>query len=210
MRRAGSQRSRVGAFTLVELLVVVGIIGVLIGLLLPSLNRALEQSRRTGCLANLRSLGQALTLYATTNRDRLPNGNPRGVWVDYNGSNRVMVKFAGGVEDARVFYCPSDKSDVPKEITTADPSLPNSARVSYDFFSLYFPPEHGPVLSRLRGSAPLAWDLEGGSDLPRKEQNHGSRGGHVLFADGHAAWADLAQWDDTNWPKPAKQFYPKP
>ncbi len=208
MSRPDSNRKRARAFTLVELLIVIGIIAVLIGLLLPSLNKAREHSRRTNCLANLRSIGQALFMYANTYRDRLPNGNPPGVYIDYDGSNRVMVDFAGELREPRVFHCPSDESGVPERIATADQTLPDSARVSYEFYSLYFPPEHGPILTRLRGRAPFAWDIEGGSAIPNKDQNHGFRGGNVLFADGHVAWTDLGQWDDTNWPSPAASFYP--
>src|SRR5688500_3842513 len=99
-----------GAFTLVELLVVIGIIAVLIGLLLPALGKAREQSRRTACLANLRSIGQALYAYANAQRDRLPNGNPRGEWVDFNGSNAVMLALAADLKAPGVFHCPSHRS----------------------------------------------------------------------------------------------------
>lgn len=62
-------------FTLVELLVVIGIIAVLISILLPSLNRARESARRVACAAQLRQLAVAARSYAADNKDSLPPMN---------------------------------------------------------------------------------------------------------------------------------------
>ncbi len=68
---------RLRGFTLVELLVVIGIIALLVSILLPSLNRARDAAAMIKCQANLRSIGQALVLYANQNKGSLPYGDYR-------------------------------------------------------------------------------------------------------------------------------------
>src|SRR5689334_12091709 len=80
----GSRQSRFNrnqhGFTLVELLVVIGIIAVLIGILIPVLGRARESSRATVCRSNLREVYHAIVMYANENRDLFPDKFTMGNW----------------------------------------------------------------------------------------------------------------------------------
>jgi prepilin-type N-terminal cleavage/methylation domain-containing protein len=120
----GPRTSR--AFTLVELLVVIGIIALLLAMLLPALSRAREGARRAVCLNNITQLGKATLLYAHDNRDHLPDagsGNatdaflsPRAVglppWTPINSNTYVLPSIGQLLQkyittDNRLWICPS-------------------------------------------------------------------------------------------------------
>lgn len=104
------------AFTLVELLVVIGVIAILVGVLLPMMTQARESSRSAVCLSNLRQIAVALQMYADHNQDRYPApawiGDPEpDDWL-YWQQNRdpsqsaLSPYVAGSLVD--ILRCPSD------------------------------------------------------------------------------------------------------
>ena len=81
--RPRNQTSR--AFTLVELLVVIGIIALLISILLPVLSKAQQQARKTSCLSNIRQMGMAFNMYTHDHRGKsfyYRNDNPDRFWMN--------------------------------------------------------------------------------------------------------------------------------
>lgn len=116
-----TSRSRPG-FTLVELLVVIGIIAILMSLLLPTLGRVKEQANRTACASNLRQLGIMVQLYATQHRDYVPlgywNGQKQVTYLfHFNDSNREyysqlgLLALTGICTEPKPLYCPSENHD---------------------------------------------------------------------------------------------------
>lgn len=127
IRRSRAEALRRG-FTLVELLVTLGVVGLLIALLTPALGQAREAAQRLSCASNTQGLGSALALYAKDHRDTLPTsyfgsaevrrpqemmaatiGSLESVSDGWEGLGHLSTHAGGYVDSDRCFFCPSHR-----------------------------------------------------------------------------------------------------
>src|SRR5256714_1601423 len=117
-----SRRVR-GAFTLVELLVVIGIIALLIAILLPALQKARESANRSACLSNVRQIVTGFIMYTNDNKGMLPFCAlaPPSVrdedWIWWDKAHIDLINqhgigpYLNFSKEPKVMYCPSDQRE---------------------------------------------------------------------------------------------------
>ena len=211
------------AFTLVELLVVVGIIAVLMAILLPSLARAQEASRRVSCLSNLRQVHQAFMMYALDHKDQVPIGYRVGrkQWNSmlFSATSHRRVLFGalfteGRLKSPMILYCPSDNDPQSMFNTSINPWPPaqDGDPAGVTVYSGYGcrPEVELPDNSAQYGTdAPGTWqpmprltrlknkaifgDL---TAMPARLDTRHRTGVNVLYGDGSAKWIERGRFDE--------------
>jgi len=148
MRPNTQGRSRT-AFTLIELLVVVAIIALLISILLPSLARARELSKRSVCAANMKGMGTGFYTYANENADDMPRANSAQVTTSGTG----VVDYTDMIGAKRGLYNNATSGE-----TTATETNISTTRNLW-------------ALIRLNISSPKSFICPSTSDQPNDEEN---------------------------------------
>ena len=126
------------AFTLVEMLVVVAVIGLLVAILAPTLSRARGSAKLTACASNLRQVGVAVRAYLGASSDRLPFASfmPSIGPAPLDGPEPVYIAEVLAIDAGKqtdIFKCPNDRTDNQRPAPNYGKSYFTTERSSYEY-----------------------------------------------------------------------------
>lgn len=203
-----------GGFTLVELLIVIGIVAVVAAILFPVFASSRERGRRTVCQSNLRQIALAMQQYVQDNSGVYPLDHA----VEARGGVSYLVTWSEVVlpyvKDDRVFRCPAHPADA-DEVVTPGPGTGDAQFTDYTYdlprFNLFPPPYPTKNVQGVRETALVTpattwmnedagWISPDGTYhycrmVPKSSCGRSfigsilhSNGGNYSFADGHVKW----------------------
>jgi prepilin-type N-terminal cleavage/methylation domain-containing protein len=200
--------TRSNAFTLVELLVAIAIIGILAALLIPAVSHTRGAVRKTQCVSNLRQVNLAIRMYADEHLEELPaltetHRYPNGVGAYY----KQLVKGYLGLEGLAspretVFTCPSDR----KIRFTVSHAFASFTFNGYESDSSAIPRITGRKLSGIKNPSKAVllgeWPgFFGGSWHPVREHAYGDAKSNMGFVDGRVSFTKI-YWDGVKGSQP--------
>lgn len=166
------------AFTLIEILIVVAIIGILAAILFPVFARSREKARAASCLSNYHQVGIAIQMYAQDSDDKTPaNGG------SFGGLIQDSVPY---IHTSSVFVCPDDddRKEEGRPGSYRVPTLYQGKPLSCGWINPYVA---GQVTTT--ATTTLCYEAEQDfSQSPIVPTYRHSNGTQVLFFDGHAKW----------------------